>query len=266
MVRARAGELIDGFAGRAECDVVTELAVPLPAQVFLTLFGLPLEDRDRLIAWKEGLLTTSIFQAGEPPSERATRVGAELLGLFGRPHPSRPGGSGAAEDLLGRLLAEPRRRTAQRGRDPRPVVPVRARQPGNGDVGAEHRVRGAGEPSPNAAAADRRGPGRHPGRGRGTPAVRRAGGLSAAHRHPGRRGSGQLIPAGSYVTMGWSRRPRPRPTPDPDMIDFPGARSGTWRSAAARIAASARTWPGWRCGWRWRNGAAGYRSTSWPRA
>jgi len=105
MVRARAGELIDGFAGRGECDVVTELAVPLPAQVFLTLFGLPLEDRDRLIAWKEALLHNFDFQAGEPPSERAARVGAELWGyLVGHIGARRE--RGGTDDLLGRLLAD----------------------------------------------------------------------------------------------------------------------------------------------------------------
>lgn len=53
-VRALAGELVDSLAGRGECDLVTELAVPLPAQVFLTLFGLPLQDRDRLISCRTG--------------------------------------------------------------------------------------------------------------------------------------------------------------------------------------------------------------------
>jgi hypothetical protein len=39
----------------------------------------------------------------------------------------------------------------------------------------------------------------------------------------------------------------------------------TWRSAAGRTAASDRTWPGWKCGWRSRSGTAGYRTTSWHR-
>jgi cytochrome P450 len=105
MVRGLAGELIDAFAGRGACDLVAELAVPLPAQVFLTLFGLPLEDRDRLIAWKETLLNNFGFQAGEPPSERAARVGAELYGyLVG--HIGRRRRHGGGEDLLGLLLAD----------------------------------------------------------------------------------------------------------------------------------------------------------------
>jgi len=105
MVRRLAGELIDSFAGRGACDLVAELAVPLPAEVFLTLFGLPLEDRDRLIAWKEALLHNFGFQAAEPPSERAARVGAELYGYL-VDHIGRRRREGGTGDLLGRLLAD----------------------------------------------------------------------------------------------------------------------------------------------------------------
>jgi cytochrome P450 len=104
MVRALAGQLIDGFAGRGECDLVADLAVPLPGQVFLTLFGLPLEDQDRLIAWKEALVNFATPSA-ELPSQRAARLGAELYEyLVGHIAKRRQGGGG--EDLLGQLLAD----------------------------------------------------------------------------------------------------------------------------------------------------------------
>jgi cytochrome P450 len=104
MVRELAGELIDGLAGRGECDLVAELAVPLPAHVFLTLFGLPLQDRDRLIAWKEALLNFD-FQGGEPVPERTARLGAELYEyLVG--HIAERRQRGGTEDLLGQLLAD----------------------------------------------------------------------------------------------------------------------------------------------------------------
>jgi cytochrome P450 len=108
MMRALAGELVDGFAGRGECDLVAELAVPLPAQVFLTLFGLPLEDRDRLIAWKEALLnfaTPGGERTSGRPSDRAVRMGAELYEyLVGHIAKRRQGGG--TGDLLGQLLAD----------------------------------------------------------------------------------------------------------------------------------------------------------------
>jgi cytochrome P450 len=104
-VRSLVGTLIDSFVGRGHCDLVTELAVPLPAEVFLSLFGLPMEDRDQLIAWKEGLLASPTLSAGKP-SEETIRVGAELFTyLVGHIEERRQHLDGA-EDLLGRLLAD----------------------------------------------------------------------------------------------------------------------------------------------------------------
>jgi cytochrome P450 len=104
-VRSLVGTLIDSFVQRGHCDLVAELAVPLPAEVFLTLFGLPMQDRDQLIAWKEGLLGNPMTSGGKP-TEETIRVGGELFSyLVGhiqkrRQHP------GGTEDLLGRLLAD----------------------------------------------------------------------------------------------------------------------------------------------------------------
>ena len=39
---------------------MAELATPYPSQVFLTLFGLPLEDRERLIGWKDAIIAFSL--------------------------------------------------------------------------------------------------------------------------------------------------------------------------------------------------------------
>lgn len=126
-VRALAGELIGGLASRGQCDLVAELAVPLPAQVFLTLFGLPLADRDRLTAWKDGLLhsfgpppeplaapaagdaATPGSRGGQAPawrrSERVMQLGAELYEyLVG--HIARRRQRGDTSDLLGQLLAD----------------------------------------------------------------------------------------------------------------------------------------------------------------
>ncbi len=105
MVRRLVGTLIDSFAGRGHCDLVTDLAIPLPAEVFLTLFGLPLDDRDDLIGWKEGLLSSPILAAGNP-SEVTIEAGAELFGyLAGHIAERRRDGAGT-DDLLGRLLAD----------------------------------------------------------------------------------------------------------------------------------------------------------------
>ncbi|MBO0837733.1 MAG: cytochrome P450, partial [Actinobacteria bacterium] len=77
-VRSLVGTLMDSFVERGHCDLVAELAVPLPADVFLALFGLPGEDRDRLIGWKDGLLASPMLSGGRP-TEEVIQVGAELF-------------------------------------------------------------------------------------------------------------------------------------------------------------------------------------------
>jgi cytochrome P450 len=49
-------EMIDRFADRGECDFHAEFAVPLPCTVFLQLLGLPLEDLDQFLVWKDGVI------------------------------------------------------------------------------------------------------------------------------------------------------------------------------------------------------------------
>jgi cytochrome P450 len=49
-------EMIDAFADRGECDFHAEFAVPLPCTVFLQLLGLPLEDLEQFLTWKDGVI------------------------------------------------------------------------------------------------------------------------------------------------------------------------------------------------------------------
>ena len=78
-LRAQAGDLIDAIIARGnQCDIVPALATPFPSQVFLTLFGLPMADRDRLVRWKDAIL-----QFTDPSSTEATpEVMAHALELF----------------------------------------------------------------------------------------------------------------------------------------------------------------------------------------
>jgi cytochrome P450 len=48
--------LVDRFIDRGSCDLVEEFTVPLPSEVFLTMFGLPLEELDTFLAMKEGII------------------------------------------------------------------------------------------------------------------------------------------------------------------------------------------------------------------
>ncbi len=48
--------LIDGFVERGEVDFAKEFSVPFPSQVFLTLLGLPLDELDRFLIMKDGII------------------------------------------------------------------------------------------------------------------------------------------------------------------------------------------------------------------
>ncbi|OHU99118.1 cytochrome P450 [Mycobacterium talmoniae] len=56
VLRRHAADMIDGIARQGECEVMADLANLYPFQVFLDLYGLPLEDRDRVIAWKDAVV------------------------------------------------------------------------------------------------------------------------------------------------------------------------------------------------------------------
>ncbi len=51
-----AADMIDAIAAKGECEAMKDLARLYPFQVFLDLYGLPSEDRDRLIAWKDDVI------------------------------------------------------------------------------------------------------------------------------------------------------------------------------------------------------------------
>jgi cytochrome P450 len=71
-LRRQAGELIDVIVAKGECEVMADLATPFPSQVFLTLFGLPMADRDRLVHWKDAILQFTDPGSGEPTPEVLT--------------------------------------------------------------------------------------------------------------------------------------------------------------------------------------------------
>jgi cytochrome P450 len=55
----QAAQIIDDIAIKGQCEAIHDLAIPYPSQVFLTLYGLPLADRDQLIRWQEAVTDLS---------------------------------------------------------------------------------------------------------------------------------------------------------------------------------------------------------------
>lgn len=63
-------DLIEGFKPRGECEFVTEYTKVLPIVVFLTMMGLPLEDRERLLPFAD-----AIAQSPDPAMCHEARIG-----------------------------------------------------------------------------------------------------------------------------------------------------------------------------------------------
>lgn len=103
-LRQQVGELIDQIvAGGDSPEVMSALAIPFPSQVFLTLFGLPLADRDLLIGWKDAVLEFSAADGSTPSPETVAR-GGELLSYLSGHLADRRGSDG--DDLLSQLLSD----------------------------------------------------------------------------------------------------------------------------------------------------------------
>lgn len=62
VLHRHAADMIGAIAGRGECEVMADLANLYPFQVFLDLYGLPLEDRDRLIGWKDDVIADKPYR------------------------------------------------------------------------------------------------------------------------------------------------------------------------------------------------------------
>jgi cytochrome P450 len=73
-LRKQIAEIIEPIAQRGECEFVAEVASVFPTQVFLTLFGLPLDMRDQFIVWKNAVLNLSAA-AGQTTVDEAAQEG-----------------------------------------------------------------------------------------------------------------------------------------------------------------------------------------------
>lgn len=101
-VRTLVNELIDRFVDGGSVDAHREFTVPLPSTVFLELCGLPLEDLDQLLGWKDQIIRPDV----EGPAEAAlarTDAGAAMYAYFDGHLDGREGVAGS--DLLSRFFS-----------------------------------------------------------------------------------------------------------------------------------------------------------------
>ena len=73
--------LIDGFADRGSCDLVPEFTIPLPSEVFLALFGLPLEELETFLRMKDGIIRPPESDLDGQASHRR-RTAEEMYAYF----------------------------------------------------------------------------------------------------------------------------------------------------------------------------------------
>jgi cytochrome P450 len=79
-VRKLVNEILDGIAPRGSCDFHLDFATPLPSTVFLAMMGLPQDDLDTLLRWRDDI----IRPAADPAEAEAVRArtGADMTAYF----------------------------------------------------------------------------------------------------------------------------------------------------------------------------------------
>ena len=99
VLQRHAVDMIGALADRGECEVMKDLARLYPFQVFLDLYGLPLEDRDRLIAWKDAVIADEPYVSQADIASPARELYAYLTDVIKQRRQS-PG-----SDMLSRVMA-----------------------------------------------------------------------------------------------------------------------------------------------------------------
>jgi len=75
-LRAQVIAIIEALVAAGECDFIADVAAVFPIQVFLTLFGLPLDMRDQFIEWKNAVLNLSAA-SGQTSDDAAAQEGIQ---------------------------------------------------------------------------------------------------------------------------------------------------------------------------------------------
>jgi cytochrome P450 len=101
VLQRHATEMIGGLADRGECEAMGDFARLYPFQAFLDLYGLPLEDRDQLIAWKDAIVGDKEYL----PMAEAAAGAVELLEYLTKAIQQRRESPGS--DMLSQVMTGP---------------------------------------------------------------------------------------------------------------------------------------------------------------
>ncbi|MBW0012782.1 cytochrome P450 [Mycobacterium sp.] len=97
VLQRHATEMIAALAGRGKCEAMADFARLYPFQVFLDLYGLPLEDLERVIAWKDAVVADKPYL-----SQEDLEKGQELLAYLSDAIQQRRQNPGS--DMLSRVM------------------------------------------------------------------------------------------------------------------------------------------------------------------
>lgn len=61
-VEQHTSQILDAIVDAGACDFSTTMAVPLPCSTFLTLLGLPLDELDALVQWKDIMIRANVLE------------------------------------------------------------------------------------------------------------------------------------------------------------------------------------------------------------
>ena len=101
-VRAVCDEILDAVCEKGSCDLVTDIAAPLPLVMIADMLGFPSDDWARLLEWSETMLMSQ-GPADDTAFERAATAFVEW-DTYVRDQIAQRRASGATEDLLGTLV------------------------------------------------------------------------------------------------------------------------------------------------------------------
>ncbi|ETB36100.1 hypothetical protein N602_25055 [Mycobacterium avium subsp. hominissuis 10-5606] len=79
-IREVCDELIDAFIDRGECELITELAQPLPTRIFVDMLGIPAEEAVAFRNWNHAILHG---QHDDPSGDARAKAGAEARNRLG---------------------------------------------------------------------------------------------------------------------------------------------------------------------------------------
>ena len=85
-VRKDAAALVDGIHEAGECEYNSQFAIPLPANAFLHLMGLPPSDLDFFLRIKDGIIRPQVLTDSLDPDEHLrirTEAGQQIYDYFG---------------------------------------------------------------------------------------------------------------------------------------------------------------------------------------